>query len=248
MSNVARQFGDVKFLMGCAKLSWRFYQGGNQWSAWDSFLSFFQDIAKLALPEYEKYQHWRALAEHSGRRWVHEEFCIVSDRPEILLVDDQNRPHCDTGPFCRWRDGSALYSVHGVRVPGWIIETPAAITIAKIEAEANSEIQRVMIERFGWDRYADECGAVLVDHDERWGSLYRRDMPGADPIMFLRVINRSPEPDGTFRQYILPVHHECRPLVDDDMGDPQPVSALNAVASTFGLTGAEYVSALVGES
>lgn len=46
---------------------------------------------------------------------MHEEFCIVSDFPEILKVDEQNRPHNDEGPSHRWSDGFEIYFLHGVR-------------------------------------------------------------------------------------------------------------------------------------
>jgi hypothetical protein len=50
------------------------------------------------------------------------------------------------------------------------------------------------------------------------------------------VINRSAEPDGSFRRYILPVDSELRPIPDPaeegvDFGDSQTLTALNAVAS-----------------
>jgi len=98
-------------------------QGGNQWATWESFISFFRHIAELDL-DYSKWDHWEKAAMHSGPRIMHKDFCIVSDRPETLLVDDDQRPHCDTGPFCRWRDGTAIYALHGVFVPAWVIETP----------------------------------------------------------------------------------------------------------------------------
>jgi hypothetical protein len=216
------------------------WQGGNQWSGYDAYLSFFQDVAQLNLPEYSRYRFWRDLSEHSGPRIVHEKFCIISDRPSVLTVDSRNRPHKETGPFCQWRDGSALYAIHGVRVPAWIVERPGEISIDKINAESNSEIQRIMIERFGWDRYDQECNARVIDRDERWGTLMQS--PGG---LYLKVVNRSPEPDGSFRNYILPVADRCEPLPDQDdpgaeLGEPQQLTALNAVASTFGLRGEEY--------
>jgi hypothetical protein len=241
MHTLSAELGVGLFGLRCANAAWRLWQGGNQWSAWDSYLTFFQDIARLDLPEYTNYQHWRTLSERSGPRVVHDEFCIISDRPEILLVDDLNRPHCETGPFCRWRDGTALYAVHGVRVPAWLIEQPKRLTIAAIDAERNEEIRRVMIERYGWERYGQDSGAEVIDHDERWGTLKRR---GGD--LWLEVVNRSPEPDGTFRRYALPVHPELRPILSDDgvLGAPQKLTALAAVASTFGMTAAAYKRAL----
>jgi len=229
----------------CAYKAYQMYQGGNFWSAYDAFLSFFRHIAKLPI-DYEAWDAWETLSLHSSWRIVHKDFCLISDRPELLTVDARNRPHNDTGPFCRWRDGSALYAVHGVRMPGWIVENPEKISIEEIDAEPNAEVQRVMIERFGWDRYAAECGAEVVDHDERWGTLYRRVVPnGLEDILFLQVTNRSAEPDGSFRKYVLPVAPNCEPLPDPDdprgqLGRPQALTALNAVASTFGMRGSEY--------
>lgn len=248
MTQLSNDIGLGKFGCECAANAYRMWSGGNQWPGTDAYLSFFQDIAKLDLPEFKAYSHWRVLAERSGPRVVHPDFCMISDRPEVLTVDEAHRPHSDTGPFCRWRDGSALYAVHGVRVPAWVVEHPDRLNVDTIHAETNTEIQRVMIERFGWDAYADACGAEIIDHDERYGTLMR-----GPAGLFVRVINRSPEPDGSFRQYILPVSDECEPLPDPadpnaTLGEPQKLTARNAVASTFGMRGDEYEQLLGAES
>lgn len=148
----------------CANQVWRLWQGGNQWSAWAAFLGFFRHIVRLPI-DYTKYDAWEVLAQHSGPRIVHEKFCIISDRPERLLVDDQSRPHCDDGPFCRWRDGSELFAIHGVRVPAWIVLHPERIDAKAVRSEQNLEVQRVMIERMGVGRYLFECGAKVIDMD-----------------------------------------------------------------------------------
>ena len=165
---------------------------------------------------------------------------MVSDRPEILLVDERNRPHCDNGPFCRWRDGSALYAVHGVRVPAWVVEQPKKITCAKIDDESNVEIRRVMIDRYGTSKYLLDSGAQEIARDE-FGVVYRKDIPDDEPIIMVRVINSTPEPDGTKKIYFLRVDPQLRPLhADGTRGDPQELTGRNAVASTFGLRGVEY--------
>jgi hypothetical protein len=92
-----------------------------------------------------------------------------------------------------------------------------------------------------------------VDHDERWGSLYQREIANGEMILFLRVTNRSPEPDGSFRNYVLPVAPGCEPLPDPSvpggqLGAPQKLTALNAVAASFGLRGEEYAAELAAES
>jgi hypothetical protein len=142
------------FGLKCVSYAWRFAQCGNQWSAYESFLSFFQDVVKLPI-DYSKYQPWRNLAEHSGYRFVHADFCIICDRPEVLLVDEFNRPHCEDGPFCRYTDGFSMYAWHGIRVPQWIIESPELITVSDIDNESDQEIRRVMIEIKGMDWYIE---------------------------------------------------------------------------------------------
>jgi hypothetical protein len=55
------------------------------------------------------------------------------------------------------------------------------------------------------------------------------------------VKNSTPEPDGSVKTYFLRVHPECRPLLrDNQFGEPQQLTAHNAIASTFGLKGEEY--------
>jgi len=235
---LAHELGVGLLGLRCAAESYRFWQGGNQWSGYDSFLSFFRHIAHLPI-DYSAWDAWETLSLHSGPRLVHADFCMISDRPEVLTVDEQNRPHSTSGPFCRWRDGSALYSVHGTRVPGWLIERPHEITVEKIEAESNVEIRRVMIDLYGKDRYILDSGATVVHRDD-WGTLYRREQADDEPLVMVKVVNSTPEPDGSFKDYFLRVHPELRPFLADGFGEPQAMTARNAVASTFGLRGEEY--------
>jgi hypothetical protein len=132
--------------LGCAAKAWRMQNGGNQWSGWCSYLSFGRYVAQLDL-DYSNWDHYEQAAIHSGPRWMHSKFCIVSDRPAQLTVDGSNKPHSETGPFCLWRDGSRLYSIHGVRVPGIVVEQPHLITAEMIEAEPSDDARSVMLAR-----------------------------------------------------------------------------------------------------
>lgn len=174
------------------------------WSAYDSYLSFFRHVAKLDI-DYSKWDHWEQASLNSGFRFMHEEFCIVCDRPELLLVDDQNRPHSDNGPFCRWRDGSALYAVHGVRVPMWIVETPQKITTKDIDDESNSEVRRIMLDRFGWSRYIFETGTKPIDKS-KFGILYRKEIPDDEPCVIVRLLNRTPEDGGLSKEDAIAIY------------------------------------------
>lgn len=273
--------GNAEFGLKCAAQAYRMWNGGNQWSGYPSYLSFFRHVASLQL-DYTRWQHYEALAL-VGPRIMHADFCMVSDRPEVLLVDDRNRPHCDDGPFCRWRDGAALYAIHGTRVPAWIVERPQQITVAAIDSEDNAETRRVMIDRYrrgeevsGAVAYCRDGGAKVLERSDDHGLLLCRDVAGDEPIIMVQVLNPTPEPDGPlsegqaraifgdvavdvvlarwpsapmfsaetvprFKQYFLRVHPELRPMKNGQVvGKPQEMTALNAVASTWGLTGEQF--------
>ena len=235
---LARYFGGSAALE-CARTAYNMWDGGNQWSGWVSYLSFFRHVARLSI-DYSRWDRYETAAL-AGPRIMHSEFCIISERPVKLQVDSQSRPHCDDGPFCEWSDGTALYSWHGTRVPGWILEHPGRISAAKIDAETNTEVRRVMIHKYGADRYVQEGGAAEI-HRDRFGVLYRREVPDDEPIVMVRVKNSTPEPDGTTKEYWLRVDPNLRPLLPGGRlgGEPQKLTAHNAVASTFGRRGEEY--------
>lgn len=145
-------------------------------------------------------------------------------------------------------DVENVYFWHGVLVPAFVVTRPDWITLDHISAENNAEVRRVFIERYGLSRYLVDSGARRISEDE-FGELYRTEIPGDEPLVMVKVMNSTAEPDGSFKPYFLRVHPEMRPLlVDGTLGDPQPVRPLNAIASTFGMRGQDYVKRLVDQS
>jgi hypothetical protein len=76
-----------------------------------------------------------------------------------------------------------LYFWHGVRVPAFVVLRPDRITVGHIDREANAEVRRVMVERYrhgeevhGAAAFIRDAGAVGLDHDERYGTLWRRNV------------------------------------------------------------------------
>ena len=182
---------------------------------------------------------------------MHRRFWIVSDFPTTLTKDEQHRLHADDKAACAWSDGWALYSVHGVRMPNDVFEHPENLTVARIEAETNAEVRRVMLERYGIGKYLLESKAEVLHEDTDMKGFPRRllrksmgtDLPA---LVMVHVKNSSLEPDGSRRDYMLPVHPELRPIFEPaprgpgGFGKPQAMTCRNAVASTFGLTGDRY--------
>ena len=98
-----------------------------------------------------------------------------------------------------------------------------------------------MLERYGLERYL-AGGAFKQLHKDDWGALYQEERAGEEPLTVVRVVNSTPEADGSFKEYVLTVRPDCAPMFGDGRrpGAPQKPTALNAIGSTFGLTGEEY--------
>ena len=152
------------------------------WAGYDCYLTAARDILGLRLPEHEAHSAWEQAAIHGGFRVMHPEFCIVSDFPERILVDDQNRPHCPDGPSHRWRDGWSLYHWHGVRVPAEWIENPDALDAKTAVTWPNVEERRAAIEILGWSRVLGELDAKSLggNPDPKIGELIEVHLPFED--------------------------------------------------------------------
>jgi hypothetical protein len=190
MQKLSSALGLAEFGLQCANNVYNMWDGGNQWSEYGAFISFFRHVAKLAL-DYSKWDHYEKLTEHSGHRIMHEQFCMISDRPRILKVDARNRPHCETGPFCEWRDGSALYSLNGVRVPAWLVETPKEQLKAKdILALTNAQERVEGIKKIGIGNMLKELKAEVIDKMDDY-QLISIEFENNRIGPYLTMVNRS---------------------------------------------------------
>jgi len=145
---------------------------GESESYWIAFYKYCGTLP-LLVPYTEeskkKLSAWVQYAENTGWWWAYKNVDIVARRPTLLCWEKtgkSHRLHCDTGPAATWRDGWALWSIHGVAVDEQIVMRPQQQTIAEIERERNAEVKRIRIERFGWPRYLAETGAVVL-HERR---------------------------------------------------------------------------------
>lgn len=142
------------------------------------------------------------------------------EKPTMFSLDDLGRLHNESDAALSYSDGFALYAWKGVIANQKIVERPETITCDEIEHADNSEVRRVMIERYGEARYLQDSGAILV-HEDDFGSLYRKELPNDEALVMVKVVNSTAEPDGTYKDYFL--------RVPPDIG-----TAKEAVAWTFG--------------
>jgi hypothetical protein len=174
----------------------------------------------------------------AGWWWAFSKVAIVTSAPYRLNRDSENRLHCEHGPALVYPDGWAIWAIHGVRVAEKVITAPLTLGVGEIAYEPNVAVRRVMLERFGYERFIQQAGLEPVQAD-CFGRLYRLDPQcfgspnrpnlgyATEPIALVEVVNATPEPDGGRRRYFL-----CVP--------PTTRTAHEAVAWTFGLRRREY--------
>jgi len=157
-------------------------------------------------------------------------YFILSD--EVLLVPRarvqlrREQLHAEHGPAISWPGGPSRWFWGGVEVPRHVIEEPSLITTQEILTERNAEVRRVLIERYTPGRFLDDVKAAPIHQDE-FGTLYRVSMLDGEPLVMVKLLNSTPEPDGSRKVYFLRV-------------PPDITTARAAVAWTFGLRAEEY--------
>lgn len=177
-----------------------------------------------------------------------ERVALILERHTALHLDEHGRLHSESGMACEYSDGWGVYAWHGLLVPEWIVRQPEKITVPAIQQEINAEIRRVMLERFGLDRFLRESDATLIHRDTLKASFPQFVNTG-DQREFLGYVPGT----ETISLYELPVknadgrnarvvHIVCPSTMRDYVlgVDASQTRAVAAVASTFGLSEKEY--------
>jgi hypothetical protein len=160
-------------------------------------------------------------AANVGWLQPHAHTCWLSERPQLLRRDANDRLHHADGPALRYGDGFSVWAWRGVEVPRWMIEQPESITLEAIDRATNVEIRRCMIEIMTPRRYVEQGGAARIAEDDT-GILWRKTWLAWDAWAAVEVINATPEADGTRKHFFLQVPANLR-------------SAREAVAWTYGM-------------
>jgi len=138
---------------------------GQQEGVWIEGLLFFRDVLGVRYAPHlsERLDWWADLARSCLWWWPYSGICVVGDRPAEIHTLDEEGLHNDSGPAVRFRDGWSIWAIGGIVVDEQVVLQPDTQTLQQIRRERNAEVQRIRIERYGWDRYLAEVGAVVID-------------------------------------------------------------------------------------
>ena len=193
------------------------------WGAWDYYwiwLDGGRRVGAVYKPELnEALNDHCTIARSIGYWYPFFDFCVITDRPERITLDNRNRLHGEDDAALRYRDGYGLWAINGLRLPAQIIESPATLTFEQVRDEPNAEIRRHMLDRFGGLRGSAAQGAWIeavnlkpiseVDITAKmqpsglsiWNltrkgrpvmcKLYRAELPDDEPLHLLWVVCTS---------------------------------------------------------
>jgi hypothetical protein len=123
--------------------------------------------------------------------------------------------------------GTMIYYYENIRVnPRWVTR-PETVTFDEVMTHPNQECRYVGLKIYGLDRMFDEGRFTILDRDEdKDHYLLQCDILGSN-ITYVKVLNSTAEPDGTYKPYFL-----CVP--------PHIKTCKEGVAWTFGKSVDEY--------
>jgi hypothetical protein len=190
------------------------------------WLATFAATARVGVEPHPGLAPLGAVTRRVGWWWPYERVAVLSDRPTALHRDNIGRLHRGDGPALGYPDGFGMHAWHGMPIPDSVVDVLPHLTAERITAETNAELRRVMLEHFGYERYAREFGATR-QHEDDTGVLWHVAMDRDEDLAMVEVVNSTPEPDGTHRVYWLRV-------------PPWVRTARQGVAWTFDLTEEQY--------
>lgn len=184
----------------------------------------FEGEAKVALDAMV------GLAKHSFWMYPLSGICLVCDRPLFYRFNERDELHCTDGPALEFPDGWSIWAINGISVTEQIVMHPETLTPQEIEGQRDVEVRRIMMERYGVEKFIKSVSASLIHQtvfNERTCQLWRYHQTDDEDVTLLKVTNATAEPDGSFKDYWLRV-------------PPSLTNALKAVAWTFDLSMIEY--------
>jgi len=146
------------------------------WSSWAAWYEACREIRNIEVND--TYLLFLDVCRHLPSLIPIDVHMVIVSRPiEIHTeknenVNSSNRfLHNDSGLAVKFKDGTGIWAIEGVEVDEQIVMSPETLSIDQINKTNNEEVRRIMIERLGWDKYAECCDTI----DERHNDMYAQD-------------------------------------------------------------------------
>lgn len=137
---------------------------GNHDAYWLSYYDYFLEV--VGIKELSILEGLIGIAKSGGWWSAYADFVVIQDRPVEIHMNIEGLLHNEKGPSVVYSDGLSVWSLNGHRVNETIVLRPETLTLEEIDRETNSDVQSIMIDRFGWPRYLEESGAKILNFNE----------------------------------------------------------------------------------
>lgn len=197
---------------------------GNDGAFWFAFYDFFDDNFEQIKYDPEYYA-LRDVCLNGGTFVCSEDTVYMSERPVFVNeLDENHQLHAEDGPAIRFADGWAIYSWHGVQVPGKFFDKEW-LTAERALTWENLEERRVACELVGWYEILQQLKATTVDKDgdPSIGELVECMLPDDDEPQKFLIVRCATE-----RTFALEVPRDMK-------------TALEANSWTWGLDEKQYI-------
>jgi len=156
--------------------------------------------------------------------------------PVKRVLNEDGRLHCDTGPAyvsptrIMWykngrqhgmdadKFGSILYYYEGVRIPPHFFTKPEDVTVEEVLRHPNAEVKYVGMKIVGLDNIMSMPTTKVVHRDvDQFGRervLFQIPKIFEEPTLYVKVVNSTAEPDGSFKNYFLCVPPNVKTCVE----------------------------------
>ena len=120
------------------------------------------------------------------------------------------RLHNSRGPAVTTEHGFS-YFWRGLHIPENLWNKMFSMSADEILKEPNVEIRRAILERVGFDKVKERANCLDSQTVEGGKNLLLHlDLEEDEPLVFLELINSTPEPDGSRKHYFLRVPPDTR--------------------------------------
>ena len=215
-----------------------------------------QDFARqFSLRRFPYVDDMRQVASQAFGWWLDGDIVYFIRRPDEIVRDRRGLIGCADGPAIKYADGGEIYAWRDQYIAKDIqpreLVRQAGRSFIDIVLDGGVDGYRASqaIDMYGVEKFLDqvpERSTSRVAHrhkrlvdDSKWGRLWEVTI-GREARRYVEVWN-STEKDGDRSRHVLAVDPWCRPLggAVHSIGEC-PATALQAIASTFGMMGSEY--------
>ena len=170
LNSILESLTDLDNLSKCSStLITNSFHGQHDWSI--PYYMFAEEVDghKYSKKDRKQLGHWQEISMSCGWWSAFDHLAIAIEKPVIQRINDRNECHNTEGPAISYGDGFDIYMINDIRVNETIVMRPQDQTIAEIDSETNGDVRSIRIERYGWLKYLEDCGAVTID--ERYNDV-----------------------------------------------------------------------------